>query len=83
MTNNHDSGYISPKLHVDMARLEVHLGHLRERQELMDKQLADIMQILNEAKGGWRTLLWVGGACSVVSGALAWLATHITWKGLS
>ncbi len=83
MMTNDESTYALPKLHIDIARLEVHLGHLRDRQELMDKQLSDIVHILSEAKGGWRTLMWVGGACSVASGALAWLATHITWKGFS
>ena len=41
--------------------------------------IAAINATLSEAKGGWKTLMWIGGA----SGAVSALFTHMahTWIG--
>lgn len=44
------------------------------------KQLGEILEKLSEAKGGWRTLMWLGGAAASLGGALAWAAQHITFR---
>jgi len=41
------------------------------------KTLADIQKTLSEAKGGWKTLMYVGGAAAGVGAFIAWLADKI------
>ena len=54
------------------------------KQEIVNtsqsKQLQDILDRLSEAKGGWRTLMWLGGAAAGIGGALTWLSQHITFR---
>ena len=38
--------------------------------EEIKKSLSDIHKVLSEAKGGWRTLMWVAGASSAVTAFL-------------
>ena len=39
----------------------------------LNAQLYEVRQTLSEARGGWRTLLWIGGAAAAASSALTWL----------
>lgn len=57
--------------------LATHSVEIRHIQDDMDKMLADMSDIkksleainltLSEAKGGWKTLMWVAGASSAVT----------------
>ena len=57
--------------------LATHSVEIRHIQDDMDKMMADMSDIkksleainltLSEAKGGWKTLLWVAGASSAVT----------------
>lgn len=40
---------------------------------LVTEQLSEVRQTLSEAQGGWRTLLWIGGAAASASAGLTWL----------
>lgn len=42
------------------------------------KELTDIKTTLAEAKGGWKTLLWIGGASASAAGAVSWILQHLT-----
>jgi hypothetical protein len=57
--------------------LATHSVEIRHIQDDMDKMMADMSDIkksleainltLSEAKGGWKTLMWVAGASSAVT----------------
>jgi len=57
--------------------LATHSVEIRHIQDDMDKMMADMSEIkkslesinltLSEAKGGWKTLMWVAGASSAVT----------------
>ena len=57
--------------------LATHSVEIRHIQDDMDKMMADMAAIkkslesinrtLSEAKGGWKTLMWVAGASSAVT----------------
>jgi prefoldin subunit 5 len=73
---------------VDIGRLEAEVVHLtRSVDELkksnakMGETLEQIQRTLSEAKGGWRTMMWMGGAAASIGGVISWAATHITWRG--
>lgn len=69
---------------VQTAReLATHANEIKHLQQDMDKlvqdmdqvkaSLADIQKTLSEAKGGWKVLMYFGGAGGVVGGALTWV----------
>lgn len=62
------------------TELATHSVEIRHIQDDMDRMANDITSIkeslekinqtLSEAKGGWKTLMWVAGASSAVTGFL-------------
>ena len=40
------------------------------------KSLAAIEAVLSEAKGGWKTLMWVGGAGTAFGSLIGWVIEH-------
>lgn len=62
------------------------IGRLDERMKALEKDMSDvhkklgqILETLNEARGGWRTLLWLGGAAAGLGGVFAWALQHLRW----
>lgn len=52
-----------------------------ETMKLMTEQLRSMNDTLTEAKGGWRAMMYVGGAAGTVGAMVAWIAQHLTFKG--
>ncbi len=68
----------------DLAVHDVEIKHLQDDMDKMVKEMAEIKKslaliqtTLSEAKGGWKTLLMVGGAAATVGGVISWLLQHI------
>lgn len=67
----------------DIAVHDVEIKHLQDDMDRMVKEMAEIKKslaaiesTLSEAKGGWRTLVMVGGAAASFGGAVSWLLQH-------
>lgn len=66
--------------------LATHANEIKHLQADMDKMVKDMQEIkdtlakindtLSAAHGGWRMLLAVGSAASIVGGLVAWLIEH-------
>lgn len=52
-----------------------------ETMKLMTMQLRSMNDTLTEAKGGWRVMMYVGGAAGSIGAIIAWIAQHLTFKG--
>lgn len=63
---------------IDALNREV--KHLHNDMEKVMLQLAEIQQTLSEAKGGWKTLMWVAGASSFVGGLIV---KGVTWLSVA
>lgn len=68
----------------DLAVHDVEIKHLQDDMDKMVKEMAEIKKslaliqaTLSEAKGGWKTLLMVGGAAATVGGVISWLLQHM------
>jgi hypothetical protein len=69
---------------IDIARLEVEVGHLtrsmvdlQESNQQLTAKLDQVLLTLSEARGGWKTLMVVGGAASSAGAALTWIIQHL------
>jgi hypothetical protein len=72
------------KAQQDIVRLEVEVEHMTRAIEALTnmlneqaKTLAAIQKTLSEARGGWRTLMLVGGAASTIGALISWIASHV------
>lgn len=68
----------------DLAVHDIEIKHLQDDMDKMIKEMAEIKRCLSaiestlsEAKGGWKTLLMVGGGVATVGGAISWVIQHI------
>lgn len=67
----------------DLAIHDVEIKHLQDDMDKMVKEMAEIKKslatiesVLSEAKGGWRTLMWVGGAGTTFGTVIGWFIEH-------
>lgn len=72
----------------EFGRLQAQVERLLESNQVLTEAVATMstaiqsMQLqMAEAKGGWRTLVFLGGAAASLGGAVSWLVTHLTGKG--
>lgn len=66
--------------------LATHASDIKHLQEDMDKlvsdvseiktSLADIKQKLDQVEGGWKALMWLGGAISAGTGVIGYIVGH-------
>lgn len=70
---------------INIARLQEQVTHLTQGMEDLqesNKQLTvkldQVLLALSEARGGWRTLMLVGGAASTLGGVATWVFQHFS-----
>ena len=75
----------------DITRDSLQIARLEERMATMDRdmqaqtvrieamqvQLGQVLATLSEARGGWRTLMWIGGGAASIGGVIGWAASHL------
>jgi hypothetical protein len=68
----------------DFGRLESEVNALRElvraqtvAMDTMSGRLDTMNATLSEARGGWKTLMWIGGAAGALGSGVTWILTHI------
>jgi prefoldin subunit 5 len=68
---------------IDITRLEVQVTHLsastarlEESNQQLTEKLDQVLLTLSEARGGWKTLMVVGGAASTVGAVVTWIVQH-------
>lgn len=62
---------------INIARLEAEVGHLTAGMADLSAKMDAVLTQLSEAKGGWKTLMLVGGAASSFGAGLSWLLAHV------
>lgn len=83
--SNHSEALVQAR--IDITRLEVQVSHLsvsmatlEESNQQLTAKLDQVLLTLSEARGGWKTLMAVGGAASAAGGFATWVAQHF-FKG--
>jgi len=69
---------------LQIARLEAQFSFMRatlekldSRMEAMEERMESMERQLAEARGGWRTLVWLGGASASLGAGVAWVLSHV------
>lgn len=53
-----------------VARIETSQDHILTELEKMSKQMTHMTTILDQAKGGWKVMLWVGTISGAIGAAI-------------
>lgn len=57
---------------IDQAVLQTKVDALESRLANVEKMLTDVHGLLTEARGGWKTMMALGGAAATVSAGIAY-----------
>ena len=60
----------------EIRHLQTDMDKMVQDMEEIKKSLAEINQTLSEARGGWKTLMWAGGAVSAITGVVGFVMGH-------
>ena len=66
---------------IDIAVLKSELAAIKVKQTQIEEKLDMVLEKLSEARGGWRTLMWLGGAAAALGGLITWVLTHTITVG--
>lgn len=73
---------MSEEIHRDLGKhdaqieaLNLQVNRMYDDMQQMMGQLTTIQQTLSEAKGGWKTLMWVGGLSAALGGVVVKVMT--------
>lgn len=63
----------------EYGKLEQKVEQLQKDVDQMKNDISTILSTLQQAKGGWRAMMFVSGIAGTLGAGLAWVATHITF----
>jgi len=64
-------------LAVEVAHLKVAVADLRSTNASQSAKLDRVLEQLAQARGGWRTLMLIGGAAGTLGSAATWVVSHL------
>lgn len=64
-------------LQVEVSYLKLAVADLRATNMQQNEKLDAVLAQLAEARGGWRTLMLIGGAAGSIGSGLTWLISHM------
>ena len=60
----------------EIKHIQDDLDKIANEMAEVRKALDAINKTLSEAKGGWKLLMWIGGAISAITGVVGFVAGH-------
>ena len=67
----------NPEVHRELGAHDARLAHLEDEMQALREQMTEVLSILNQTKGSWKTLVALGGLIAALASAATWLLTHL------
>ena len=64
----------------EYGQLEADVKHLQKSVEELQADIRAMRDLLEQSKGGWRTLVFLGGAASTLGAFASWLVNNIVHR---
>ena len=61
----------------DYGRLEAQVDQLIKDMDVLTANVQAMRDLMEQSKGGWRTLVWLGGIAGTIGGAVGWVVSHV------
>lgn len=65
------------QLQVEVAYMKAAIARLDDSNSELQQKLDKVLAQLAEARGGWRTLMLIGGAAGTLGSAVTWLVSQV------
>ena len=62
---------------IEYGGMKAEVAAIKLKQTQMDEKLDLVLDKLSEAKGGWKTLMALGGAGATLGAMVPWIADHL------
>jgi hypothetical protein len=63
----------APEVQRELGAHDVRLAHLEEEVAALRLEMREVLDILNQTRGSWKTLVAIGGLASAAGAAITWL----------
>ena len=64
----------------DYGRLEAQVEQLKNDVHALKETVEAMRDMMQQAKGGWRTLMFLSGVAGSIGAALSWIASHLKFS---
>jgi GTP1/Obg family GTP-binding protein len=64
----------------DYGRMEAQVEQLTKDVHTLKETVETMRDMMQQAQGGWKTVMLIGGVASTVGGAMAWVLSHIKFS---
>lgn len=61
----------------EYGRLLQQVEHLTKTVDRLETLVTNMSNLMEQSKGGYKTLVWLGGVAGAAGAALTWILTHI------
>lgn len=61
----------------EYGQLEQQVAELSRDVHTLKENVQAMRDLMEQSKGGWRTLVWLGGIAGTVGGAVGWFVSHV------
>ena len=61
----------------EYGKLVSQVAHLTKSVDRLEVLVTNMNDLMQQSKGGYKTLAWLGGIAGVAGAALTWILTHI------
>ena len=61
----------------DYGKLEAQVEQLINDMSDMKKNMQSMRDMMEQSKGGWKTMVYLGGIAATLGGAMNWLVSHV------
>ena len=61
----------------EYGQLEQQVSQLTRDVHTLKENVQAMRDLMEQSKGGWRTLVWLGGIAGTVGAAVGWVVSHI------
>lgn len=68
------------RLETKVEQLEEMLARQTEAMQHMAERLDAMSELLTQARGGWRVLMWGAGAMAALGSLVTWAVNHVVIK---
>ena len=62
---------------IEYGKLLAQVEHLTSKVDSMEINVQAMRDLMEQSKGGWRTLVWFGGVAGAIGAAVSWVTTHV------
>jgi len=76
-TTDQNNAIALAQLQVEVAYMKAAIARLDASSQELDQKLDMVLNQLAQARGGWRTLMLIGGAAGSIGSGVTWLVSQL------